>query len=62
MSQQLNSVQQAILGHATQDGGVPPDAQLNLDRSNLGDRAGLLDLSDADVAQSNRLYEAVTFQ
>ena len=53
--EQRDAVRDAVLGHAVQKVLVLPDAQLDLNRRDLGDVPGLLDLADVHIAEANRL-------
>ena len=51
-----------VLGHTAENVLVVPDAQLDLDRVDLGDPSRFLDLADRHVAETDRVDEAVAFQ
>ncbi len=60
--EQRDAVRDAVLGHAVQDVVVLPDAQLDLNRRDLGDASGLFDLTDVHIAEANRLDVPVPFE
>lgn len=51
-----------VLGYAAQKVVVVPDAQLHLDRGDLGDAPCLLDLTDRHIAETDRVDQPVAFK
>jgi hypothetical protein len=60
--EQADAVLHAVGGNTAQEVMVVPDAQLDLDRIDLGKTPRLLDLSDRHVAETNLLNQAVSLQ
>ena len=60
--QERDAVCEAVPDDPAQHAAVVPQAQLDLHRSDVGDAAGFLDLSDRDVAQPHRLDQAAPRQ
>ena len=62
VGKQGNVVREAAGDHAVQDVVVLPDVQFHLDRGDLGDAPGFLDLPDVYVAETDRLDVTIALQ